>query len=182
MKRLLLPLTLAVVVYGPSAPAQDGKVLYEQLCGACHGNDGKGGQDGQHPPLADSAWIKGAPDRMIQVVLHGLMGEIRAPSKHAASATYDLVMPPQGAIHTDVQIAKILTYVRSSWGNQEGAVTEAMVREQREATKDRNGFWMAEEILKRHPLGVAESEKPVNPGATDAASDGLPDKPDPPSS
>lgn len=128
------------------------KVMYEQLCGACHGNDGQGAQQGQFPPLADSAWVKGAPDRMIQVVLHGLMGEITVPSKHAANPTYNLVMPPQGAALTDEQIAKISTYVRTSWGNKESPVTVEMVKAQREVSAGRTGFWQAEEILEAYPL------------------------------
>ena len=124
MKRPIVLFTLTALAASPLSSAQDGKVQYEQLCGACHGNDGKGAQAGQFPPLADSAWIKGAPDRMIQVVLHGLMGEITVPSKHS-TGTYNLVMPPQGAALTDEQIAAITTYVRSSWENKEGAVTVA---------------------------------------------------------
>ena len=159
---LLLLLFTALVSF---SPAQDGKVQYEQLCGACHGNDGKGAQEGQFPPLADSAWVKGPPDRMIQVVLHGLMGEITVPSEHAANSTYNLVMPPQGAALTDEQIAKITTYVRSAWGNKEGAVTAAAVAKQREATKARSLFWQAEEILEAYPLeavAVEEESLPVD--------------------
>jgi mono/diheme cytochrome c family protein len=36
-------------------------------------------------------------------------------------------MPTFGPDLTDVQIATILTYVRSAWGNQASAVTPAMV-------------------------------------------------------
>ncbi|NMA99178.1 MAG: cytochrome c, partial [Phyllobacteriaceae bacterium] len=32
-------------------------------------------------------------------------------------------MPPFGDVLTDVQIASILTYVRTSWGNDYGLVT-----------------------------------------------------------
>ena len=128
--------------------------MYEQLCGACHGNDGQGAQEGQFPPLADSAWIKGAPDRMIQVVLHGMMGEVTVPSKFAASPTYNLVMPPQGAALTSDQIARITTYVRTSWGNKEGAITVAMVETQRKATGGKTDFWQANELLERYPLSA----------------------------
>ncbi len=163
MKRPVL-FTLGGLLLAPIACAQEAKVMYEQLCGACHGNDGKGANAGQFPPLADSAWVKGAPDRMIQVVLHGLMGEITVPSEHAASPTYNLVMPPQGEALTDDQIAKISTYVRSSWGNKEQPVTVAMVKEQREATKGRAPFWQAKEILAKYPLDVKlvpSKEKPL---------------------
>ena len=75
-KNPAIRLALIILAFATLASAQDGKLPYEQLCGACHGNDGQGGQEGQIPPLADSDWVKGAPDRMIQVVLHGMMGEI----------------------------------------------------------------------------------------------------------
>jgi len=145
-------LALIILVFATIASAQDGKLPYEQLCGACHGNDGRGGQEGQIPPLADSDWVKGASDRMIQVVLHGLMGEITVASKHATLPAYDLVMPPQGAALTDEQIAGIVNYVRSSWGNKESAVTVAMVEVQRQATNEKKDFWQAAEILEKHPL------------------------------
>jgi len=179
MKAAVHPLLVACVLgWAGSVCAQDGQVLYEQLCGACHGNDGRGDRDGAHPPLADSAWIKGAPDRALQVVLHGLMGEIRVTSKHATRATYDLVMPPQGTL-SDAQIADILTYVRSSWGNSEAAVTVAMVRDQRKATRDRNGFWMAGEILEKYPLQPPGPVKTAPPDVPESGAGGLSDKGDP---
>ncbi|MFP6896344.1 MAG: PA14 domain-containing protein [Roseibacillus sp.] len=155
MKRPAVLITLSTLALAPLASAQDGKVMYEQLCGACHGNDGQGAQEGQFPPLADSAWIKGAPDRMIQVVLHGMMGEVTVPSKFAASPTYNLVMPPQGAALTSDQIARITTYVRTSWGNKEGAITVAMVEAQRKATDGKTDFWQANELLERYPLSAS---------------------------
>lgn len=162
MKSSAVFLALCSLGVASFATAQDGKVHYEQLCGACHGNDGRGAQEGQFPPLADSAWVKGAPDRMIQVVLHGLMGEITVPSEHAASPTYNLVMPPQGAALTDEQIAKIATYVRTSWGNKESAVTAEMVAAQRKATANKAPFWQADELLEKYPLDA----KNVNPEET----------------
>lgn len=159
MKRSSRLLILASALMAPGLFAQNGKVMYEQLCGACHGADGQGANQGQFPPLADSAWVKGAPDRMIQVVLHGLMGEITVPSKHAANPTYNLVMPPQGDALTDEQIAAISTYVRGSWGNEQKKVTVEMVAAQRKATAGRAPFWQAADILEKYPLQV-ENEKP----------------------
>ncbi|NNM30411.1 MAG: c-type cytochrome, partial [Akkermansiaceae bacterium] len=153
----------SLLLLAAALPAQDGKVLYETFCGACHGSDGKGANDGQFPPLAESAWVKGKPDLMLQVILHGLTGEIRVPSPNAHNALYNLVMPPQGGTLTSEQIAKIATYVRRSWGNKEGAVTVAMVEEQRKATKARNTMWEANELLERHPLPGAKKKAKQNP-------------------
>ncbi len=154
MKPAAVLITLAILVLEPIVSAHDGKVLYEQLCGACHGNNGRGAQDGLHPPLADSAWVKGPPDRLIQIVLHGLMGEISVPSRHSTNPTYDLVMPPHGASLSDAQIARITSHVRSSWGNSEATVTAAMVAAQRKAAAGRSDFWQAAELLRKHPLGI----------------------------
>lgn len=135
---------------------QDGETLYGMFCGACHGPDGKGANNGQFPPLAESAWVQGAPDRMLQIVLHGMTGEIRVPSPNAHNALYDLVMPPQGGTLTDEQIARITTHVRSSWGNKEAEVTIRMVAEQRELSKDRSVMWEADELLELYPLRGAK--------------------------
>lgn len=139
---LSLTATLAL-----AASAQDGGQLYETYCGACHAPDGQGATGGQFPPLAGSEWIQGPPDRAIQIVLHGLQGPIEVQGK-----PFNLMMPPQGAVLPDDQIAAILTHVRSSWGNEETKVTPQMVATARAATAKRTAPWTAPEILERHPL------------------------------
>jgi nitrite reductase (NO-forming) len=57
-------------------------------------------------------------------------------------------MPPQGAALSDQQIADVLTYVRSSFGNKAGAVTPAQVQAIRDAEKARSAMWTEAEILK----------------------------------
>ena len=132
--------------------ANPGQKLYTTYCAACHAPDGKGATGGTFPPLAGSLWIQGKPDRAIQTVLHGLTGKVEVLGK-----TYNLVMPPQGAVLNDTQIASILTYVRSSWGHKEKPVTAAQVKAIRAATNTRNAPWKASELLKRHPLPLPES-------------------------
>lgn len=129
------------------AVAQDGKVLYETYCGACHAPDGSGINNGQFPPLAGSLWVQGKPDRMVQAVLHGLQGPIAVGEKE-----YNLVMPPQGGTLTDEQLAKIVTHVRSSWGHQEAAVSAADIKAQRAVTKDRTEMWASSQLLEKYPL------------------------------
>tara|TARA_B100000809_G_scaffold254818_1_gene292507 strand:- start:2 stop:457 length:456 start_codon:yes stop_codon:yes gene_type:complete len=53
MRRWILQ-ALGVALISGTAAAQDGKVLYETYCGACHAPDGKGMNNGQFPPLAGS--------------------------------------------------------------------------------------------------------------------------------
>lgn len=142
MRRLLPLLALASPL-----SAQDGGQLYTLYCSACHAPDGKGATGGLFPPLAATRWVAGDPDRAIKVILHGLHGPVDVLGK-----TYDLEMPPQGAVLPDDQIAAILTHVRSSWGNQAGAVTADSVKSIRAATADRKTPWTADELLKLHPL------------------------------
>ena len=144
--RLLLLITLAT----PLA-AQDGGQLFTLYCSACHGADGKGATGGAFPPLAESPWLSGDPDRAIKVVLCGLAGPVDVLGK-----TYNLEMPPQGAVLLDDQIAAILTYVRSSWGNKASPVTPETVKTIRAANL-RKTAWTAPEILKLHPLPLEKT-------------------------
>lgn len=130
-----------------SAAAQDGGQLYTTYCSACHGPDGQGATGGTFPPLAGSPWVQGTPERAIQIVLHGLHGPIDVFGR-----TYNLEMPPQGAVIPDDQIAAILSHVRASWGNASPAVSPDMVKAARAASADRKTPWTAPEILKLHPL------------------------------
>jgi mono/diheme cytochrome c family protein len=132
--------------------AQDGGQLFTLYCSACHGADGKGATGGTFPPLAGSSWVAGDADRAIKIILHGLHGPVDVMDK-----TYNLEMPPQGAMLPDDQIAAILTYVRTSWGNQAGPVTTDSVKTIRAATNDRKVAWTAEELLKLHPLPLEKT-------------------------
>jgi cytochrome c5 len=142
---------LAVALVSPVF-AQDGQQLYGLYCSACHGADGKGATGGTFPPLAESSWVAGDADRAVKVVLKGLHGPVDVLGK-----TYNLEMPPQGAMLPDDQIAAILTYVRSAWGNQAGAVTTDQVKAVRASISDRNTPWTAEEILRLHPLPLEKT-------------------------
>ena len=143
----LIPLLFsALALFTLTVNGQDGPVLYQTYCSACHGAQGQGGAEGAAPPLAKSLWAQGDPDRMIKVVLHGLMGEIEVLGKE-----YNLVMPPQGAVLSDGQIAEILTHVRSL-GNGGGKVSTDRVAAVRAKYEQREAYWKGDELLKEHPL------------------------------
>lgn len=89
----------------------EGAKVYNLVCSACHQPDGKG-LPGAFPPLANSDWVQGDEKRLTLVVLHGLMGEITVNGQPWNSA-----MPPQGATLNNRQVADVLTFIRSSWGN-----------------------------------------------------------------
>jgi len=123
-----------------------GQTVYMQVCFACHQPTGLG-LPGMFPPLASSDWVAAKkPDRIIRMVLHGFTGPITLNGKPFASPAP--LMPPQGAALSDTQIADVLSYVRSSFGNQASAVTPEQVAAIREAEKARSAMWTEAEILK----------------------------------
>ena len=98
---------------GAAAAATQGKKVYESVCGICHGPDGMG-QLGQAPPLVGSEWVvsKGF-NRLAHIPLAGLAGPIQVNGKD-----WSLNMAAMGAALPDDSLAAVLTYIRSSWGNQ----------------------------------------------------------------
>jgi len=149
---MLIRSLLATLLFITLASAQTGKILYTTYCSACHAADGNGANNGAFPPLANSPWLHGEPDRAIQIALHGLTGEVDVLDK-----IYNLQMPPQGAMLNDVQLASILTYARSSWGNKETEVTPAQVASVRKKSANRGEMWTAQSLLKLHPLPNSDS-------------------------
>ena len=61
-------------------------------------------------------------------------------------------MTPFGGILKDDELAAVLTYVRNNFGNKEAAVKADEVKAVREATQGHPGFYLAEDLLKEHPL------------------------------
>lgn len=135
------------LILSPS-PAQDataGQTVYMQVCFACHQPTGLG-LPGMFPPLANSDWVTAAkPDRLIRIVLHGITGPIQLNGQPFNSPAP--IMPAQGTLSDD-QIANVLTYVRSNFGNKAGAVTAAEVKAIREAEKARTTMWTQAELEK----------------------------------
>jgi mono/diheme cytochrome c family protein len=106
----------------------DGEQVYGSICITCHQADGNGLQ-GAFPPLAGSAVATGDAEVSIKIVLSGLTGEMTR-----GGATYNGMMTPWGGTMSDGDIAAVLTYVRSNFGNSADAVTEAQVAEVRAGT------------------------------------------------
>jgi len=86
-----------------------GRILYTTYCVACHQGNGMG-DNNRFPPLVDSEWVTGDEDRLIDIVLNGLQGEIKVNGK-----SYNDIMP-QNSYLDDVAIASVLTYIRKTFG------------------------------------------------------------------
>lgn len=114
--------------------AVDGKQVYGAKCAACHQASGLG-VAGVFPPLAGAEWVLGDEKVLASILLHGVQGELVVKGN-----TYNGVMPAFGTL-ADAEIAAVLTYIRSEWGNQAPPITAATVAAQREATKDQVGAY-----------------------------------------
>jgi len=106
-----------------------GEKVYKQYCFACHQMDGNG-VPGTFPPLSETEWVNGDKERLIKLVLNGLQGEIEVKGE-----TYNSVMTPHNFL-SDEEIAGVLTYVRSNFGNNSSAVTVEEVQTVRVANSE----------------------------------------------
>jgi mono/diheme cytochrome c family protein len=112
---------------GAASVLARGKTVYGTYCGLCHGSDGLG-KPAQAPPLAGSEWVAKDVTSLARIPLAGLNGPIQVSGKD-----WNLSMAPMGAALPDADLAAVLTYIRESWGNQNGAVTADEVKAARAA-------------------------------------------------
>ena len=105
--------------------AAKGQTLFTATCAACHQTAGEG-LPGAFPPLKGNPAVNDAdPTEHIHVVLHGLQGA------NVGGIVYPSPMPPFGATLSDADIANIINYERSSWGNHGASVTGEQVAAER---------------------------------------------------
>jgi nitrite reductase (NO-forming) len=102
-----------------------GKLVFATNCQACHQPTGLGIPNA-FPPLASSDFFNADMKRVVQVVTGGLTGKVTVNGKE-----FNGVMP---AWHlSDEDIASVLTFVSSSWGNKGDEFTPAFVAQNRVA-------------------------------------------------
>ena len=127
-----------------TAEPAGGELIFQQRCMSCHQANGEG-LPGTYPALAGSEYALAAdPGVPIRIVMHGISGPITVKGTQ-----YNSLMPPYGVgvVMSDDEIASLLTYVRSTWGNSASAVTAADVATVRTATASHTGT-MTVELLK----------------------------------
>lgn len=112
---------------------------YKQLCVTCHGIDLKGAknEDGSliAPSLIGSSRVTGDKDVMAKILLNGLVGPIDGKD-------YGIMVPV--ANNKDEWISDVISYVRSL--NNASTLHRNDVRDIREETKDKEGYWTLKEL------------------------------------
>ncbi|WP_426152944.1 c-type cytochrome [Pseudomonas sp. DC3000-4b1] len=104
-----------------------GASVYVDNCAACHRTDGKG-YTRVFPALAGNPVVQTADaTSLVQMVLRGgtLIPTHTAPSS--------FTMPGYAWRLSDQQVADVVNFIRTSWGNQGSAVTPAQVKDLRES-------------------------------------------------
>ena len=100
---------------GQNFTEKTGEELYANVCQACHMDKGQGAVGaGHYPALAKNENLESA-GYPVTVVVHGLNG-----------------MPPVGQMMSDEQVAAVVNYVRTHFGNDyKDAVTAQDVKDAR---------------------------------------------------
>jgi mono/diheme cytochrome c family protein len=116
--------------------------LYQQRCASCHQPNGQG-LAGAFPPLAGSEYALASPNVPIRIVINGFQGPVTVKGEE-----FNGIMPAYGTgiQMSDEEVASVLTYVRSSWGNNAGPVTPQDVATERAAARSATGPVTAEEL------------------------------------
>lgn len=104
----------------------DGKAVYTKTCQACHQENGQGVPKA-FPPLAKADVLNNNVEGAIDGVIHGRKGELIVNGEK-----YNTEMAPLGGTLNDAEIAAVLTYVYSQWGNNGSVVTPEMVAARRD--------------------------------------------------
>lgn len=103
-----------------------GRKIYERECADCHGEEGEGAP-GAYPALAGNrAVAMNVAANVIRVVLSG--GYL--PATRGNPRPFG--MPPFAHVLNDAEIAAVVSYVRSAWGNDAAPVTQLQVSRYRQ--------------------------------------------------
>ena len=122
-----------------SQSAKRGQLEYIS-CVACHQPNGQG-LDPSFPPLAGSKRLTANPKTAIKIVLKGIAGPLSASERQ-----YNGIMPGHETILNDQQIADVLSYTRSAWGNKANDISVDMVRKTRAEVADRKDPWKERDL------------------------------------
>ncbi|HEY3372037.1 MAG TPA: cytochrome c [Prolixibacteraceae bacterium] len=101
-----------------------GKAVFVKYCLVCHQADGSG-VPGMHPPLGPGSWVGRDPKELVAVLMKGLNGKVEVNGE-----VYNSFMPSQAQL-TDEEMADVLSYIRSSFGNSYDQVDADLVKKVR---------------------------------------------------
>jgi alcohol dehydrogenase (quinone), cytochrome c subunit len=124
------PATAAALAKGHEADR--GAELYDDNCAACHHTDGAGSPKALPKIAGNSSALAQDPNSLIRLVLAGsaLPGTTTAPSP--------LGMPGFGWRLSNEEVAQLVTFIRTNWGNHASSVTAGEVARVRGSLNEQN--------------------------------------------
>ena len=130
-----------------------GEVIYNELCSACHGNNGMGTPAGDKlmaPALAGSQRIQSHPEYSIRVLLHGLEGTI-----DGKSYTGNMMAPMKN--QSDEWIADVISFVRNGLSNEASLIKPEQVAKVRAATANQKSLYQFDQLIKTIPQELQQT-------------------------
>lgn len=135
---------------------EKGKVIFNELCVQCHGNDGTGTPVGEGlimaPPLAGSVRVQAHPEYIIKTIMHGLEGPLEGK-------TYPAGIMVGNKEQSDEWIAAIVSYIRTNLSNKATMVTAEDVAQVRAQTAEQEGTYQYDELVKSVPQEIIPNEQ-----------------------
>ncbi|UZR98718.1 c-type cytochrome [Chondrinema litorale] len=116
---------VALVLIFSTKSKNRGEVLYENRCANCHMEQGVGLQS-LIPPLANVDYLNKYRDKLACIVKKGMDGKVIVNG-----VEYEQQMPANEEF-TDTDIANVLNYVLTNWGNEEKPLSLQEVQKQLE--------------------------------------------------
>lgn len=98
--------------------------VYKKYCLACHQADGSG-VPGMYPPLGKGSWTGRDPKELVLILTKGLKGKVEVNGEF-----YNSEMPAQVQL-TDEEIADVLSYIRTNFGNSFDPIDVELVKKVR---------------------------------------------------
>ena len=126
--------------YDPKIWLAKGKAEYATVCASCHQPTGEG-VAGQYPPLKASEYVIHGEERVVAILLHGIVGQLQVNGKG-----YNGQMPAQGALKNNKAIAQIASYIRHEWGNQASMIYDDQVAELRKKLSTRTAPYVEADL------------------------------------
>lgn len=124
-----------------------GETIYFNSCRTCHGVNGLGEKiPGTEltlaPPLVNSPRVKGDPEKLLRILLHGLHGPVNGKTYGAG------IMVPIAALgHTDPnRITQIANYLRYAWGHEIPPFDVELTKKVITESKGRKTPWTLQEL------------------------------------
>ena len=117
-----------------------GQGMYFQRCVQCHQIHG-GGQRGMGPPLVDSDYVLGSPERLAAIILDGV---VDLSDEH--QWTMQMPATREDPIMDDERLAALVTFLRNNWTHDASPLTPERAAEVRQATESRDAPWTKDDL------------------------------------